>query len=318
MRQRPRRYAAPSVLEVRRTASVASLSLLLAACVWVPVPWVEHRYDRDEIEALQVGTATREDVKALLADPLIESVGGRYSAYRWWEDRGKDVLWPAPSKSGFDASTIYEKLFVLLFEFDDQGLVARREFGRPVDRKGPGADWFEYSYCTRDGLCLEHWPVEEGLRRIRTYGDILTVSGGAANSLPLPTIRGDECLVVTWPAPGDWDAASGVSVGMGEPRSEIRAQVPPGAFAAFTVPVGGQFLHVTSPRIDLDNARDESSPDGAGRYRCVPGQTVYLEIGALKRGDVVPSGVTLRQVEASAAVPLIAGMRRVIPPESPH
>ena len=78
---------------IERAGLIAVVALLLAGCIPVPVPWAEDpAHHRDNVEWLQIGTSTRDRAVKILGEPLMTAEGGRYSVYRWWEDRGKLVF----------------------------------------------------------------------------------------------------------------------------------------------------------------------------------------------------------------------------------
>ena len=192
---------------IERAALIAIVSLLLAGCIPVPVPWAEDpAHHRENIEWLQIGTTTRDGAVKILGEPLITGEAGRYSVYRWWEDRGKMIfVWLAPM-GPYDQGPLYLKQYVLFLEFDAGGVLSKRELGSRVAGKGRGMDDSWYAYCTADGLCL---------RNSEEYS--LMASPTAARLLPIPRRADGGCLLYVWPAATDWVATDGLSIALTEP-----------------------------------------------------------------------------------------------------
>lgn len=289
---------------IDRAALIAMVSLLLAGCIPVPVPWAEDpEHHRDRIGSLQIGAATRDGVVNILGEPLITGDGGRYSVYRWWEDRGKMIfVWLAPM-GPYDQGPLYLKQYVLFLEFDDRGVLSKRELGSRVAGKGRGMDDSWYAYCTAEGFCL---------RNSEEYS--LTASPIAARLVPIPRPADGGCLLYVWPAATDWVATDGLSIALAEPPAIEHVWLPPGAFVVLAVPPGEGSLRARSPQLNLETSDVAADVPGSARYRCDASAPIYLEIGAVNQSGGGATAMNVHSIDAATAATKISGMSRVLLP----
>jgi hypothetical protein len=289
---------------IERAALIAIVSLLLAGCIPMPVPWSEDpAHHLDNIEWLQIGTTTRDGAVKILGEPLITGEGGRYSVYRWWEDRGKMVfVWLAPM-GPYDQGPLYQKQYVLFLDFDAGGVLSKRELGSRVAGKGRGMDDSWYAYCTAEGLCL---------RNSEEYS--LTASPTAARQLPIPLRADGGCPLHVWPAAKDWDQTDGLSIALAEPPAIEHVWLPPGTFIVMAVPPGAGTLRARSPQLNLETSDVPADVPGSARYRCEASAPIYLEIGTVNQSGGRATAMNVYSIDAATAATRIAGMNRVLLP----
>ncbi len=296
----------------------AAAALCLAGCIPVPVP-MSGPYDRSTLDAIVVGRTTQQTVIGVLGEPRLIREGGRYWAYAWTEEGGRLIAIPPLLLGGpVDAGPLVRRFDVLFLEFDSGGLLVGREAGRKV-RDDHGVD-DRYEYCTQAGLCLEHsdryliWGMQRpgSGAKYGSFGEVLTVSGGSREQLPMPEPTNERCAVVIWPAPNDWSSAFGVAISFAEPPPGFNAWLPPGTFAAFGAATGERSVTIQAPRAPWEAAPDAGKQ--AIAFKCAPGSTAYLEIGLELRGQGMQPVPVLRPIEPSRGVATVAGMKRVLLP----
>ncbi len=286
-------------------------ALLQTGCIILPLPWKAEKpaHTEEQLARVQVGVSTRDAVREALWVPDVEAADGRYWAYAWQVGHGKLItaLLLDPSTVAGGAGPLYRSDFVLFLEFDEKGVLRRKEFG---NSSGTGS--YE-KFCTSTGVCLEHKVDFPGSRpRFRQGGSAITVVGGEKDSLPWPALPADQCMVVIWPDPADWEESHGLYLSVA--GSSISTWLPVGSYLAVSLPAGEQTVDFRSPwtqgsmfhSLDLNNLRSSTN------LQLEAGRVLYFEVAASSRkyGRELPAN--LKPIEPETGKKTVAGMSRVL------
>jgi len=315
--------------QIERAAQVATVLLLLAGCIPVPVPTkpTQVRYSEAQLATLVPGSTTRDAVQQSLGRPDVHRAEDRLWIYAWNVDRGKWFAIPVLPVFAGDMGPIDTDGFRLFLEFDASGVLQRYSFAQPVK------DTEDHRYCVAAGFCLEH-PVETGetlssgmaISDIRDAWSAVTASGAAKAILEWPVPPAGGCVVVLWPDAG-WSKSGGFwgSTPLGLPvmvddlpDSRVPAWLPNGSFAVFVLPAGEHVLEASSPWVSpglYSGSMPFKSEKSSATFQCHAGEQVYMAIGA-STSEVNRFPIVLNPVDEAAAQALIANMPRVLLPEA--